>query len=146
MTNDWVVQSKAVVVYMLPEQNQYSPGSGRRPPELVGRAAELEAFDTLRARVRNGRTDRGIVLTGLRGVGKAVLLNEMHRLADSFDWLTVRLEARRDEAAPKRSAACSLANSLRPHASSRAPASPERCEMRSEGSTATTQPTRSVTS
>lgn len=83
---------------MLPEQNPYSPGSGRRPPELVGRAAELEAFDILRARVRNGLTDRGIVLTGLRGVGKTVLLNEMHRLADSFDWLTVRIEARRDEA------------------------------------------------
>lgn len=46
----------------------------------------------------SGRGDRGIVLTGLRGVGKTVLLNEMHRMADSFDWLTVRIEARRDEA------------------------------------------------
>lgn len=82
---------------MLPEQNPYSPGSGRRPPELVGRTGELEAFDTLRARVTYGMSDRGIVLTGLRGVGKTVLLNEMHRMAESFEWLTVRLEARRDE-------------------------------------------------
>lgn len=82
---------------MLPEQNPYSPGSGRRPPELVGRTGELEAFDTLRARVTHGLGDRGVVLTGLRGVGKTVLLNEMHRMADQFEWLTVRIEARRDE-------------------------------------------------
>lgn len=83
---------------MLAEQNPYSPGSGRRPPELVGRTGELEAFDTLRARVASGRGDRGVVLTGLRGVGKTVLLNEMYRMAESFEWLTVRIEARRDEA------------------------------------------------
>lgn len=82
---------------MRPDQNPYSPGSGRRPPELVGRTGELEAFDTLRARVANGRGDRGVVLTGLRGVGKTVLLNEMHRMAESFEWLTVRIEAHRDE-------------------------------------------------
>ena len=41
--------------------------------------------------------DRGIVLTGLRGVGKTVLLNEMHARAEAAGWLTVRLEARRDE-------------------------------------------------
>jgi len=63
---------------------------------MAGRVAELEAFGMLRARVAHGRGDRGIVLTGLRGVGKTVLLNEMHRLAKTFDWITVRLEARRD--------------------------------------------------
>lgn len=83
---------------MDPALNPYSPGSGRRPPELVGRTGELEAFDTLRARVGNGLGDRGIVLTGLRGVGKTVLLNEMHASADKFGWLTVRIEARRDAA------------------------------------------------
>lgn len=83
---------------MEPALNPYSPGSGRRPPELVGRAGELEALDTLVARTRNRLSDRGIVLTGLRGVGKTVLLNEMHARADRFEWLTVRLEARRDEA------------------------------------------------
>lgn len=81
---------------MEPALNPFSPGSGRRPPELVGRTGELEAFDTLRARVARKMGDRGIVLTGLRGVGKTVLLNEMHRYADASEWLTVRLEARRD--------------------------------------------------
>lgn len=76
--------------------NPYSPGSGRRPEPLVGREVELGAFDTLVARTRTGRGDRGIVLTGLRGVGKTVLLNEMQTYASKFDWMTVRIEARRD--------------------------------------------------
>lgn len=50
------------------------------------------------ARTRNRLSDRGIVLTGLRGVGKTVLLNEMHAHADRHQWMTVRLEARRDDA------------------------------------------------
>jgi len=65
---------------------------------LAGRTLELEAFDTLRARVANSLSDRGIVLPGLRGVGKTVLLNEMQRMASEQDWLTVRLEARPDGA------------------------------------------------
>lgn len=103
---------------MQPDLNPYSPGSGRRPPAIAGRIVELEAFDTLRARVANGLDDRGIVLTGLRGVGKTVLLNEMHRLADSFDWLTVRIEARRDESGAlsvRRTLARELVASARKH-------------------------------
>ena len=83
---------------MDPALNPYNPGSGRRPPELVGRTAELEAFDTVVARSRNRMSSRGIILTGLRGVGKTVLLNEMHTHADKMSWLTVRIEARRDQA------------------------------------------------
>jgi hypothetical protein len=82
---------------MLAAQNPYSPGSGRRPYAIVGRTDELVAFDTLRARTANHRGDRGIVLTGLRGVGKTVLLNEMHQMAVQFEWLTVRFEAHRDD-------------------------------------------------
>lgn len=76
--------------------NPFSPGSGLRPPELVGRAAEIEAFDTVVARTRNRLHDRGIVLTGLRGVGKTVLLNEMYRHAQRLEWLCIRIEARRE--------------------------------------------------
>ncbi len=36
-----------------------------------------------------------MVLTGLRGVGKTVLLNQMRRRAEADDWLTVNIEARR---------------------------------------------------
>ena len=77
--------------------NPFSPGSGRRPPELVGRTCELEAFDTIVARSRRGLTSRGIMLAGLRGVGKTVLLNEMFTHAERMGWFSVRLEARRDE-------------------------------------------------
>ena len=77
--------------------NPFSPGSGRRPPELVGRTSELEAFDTIVARSRRGLTSRGIVLAGLRGVGKTVLLNEMFNHAERMGWFVVRLEARREE-------------------------------------------------
>jgi hypothetical protein len=77
--------------------NPFSPGSGRRPPELVGRTSELEAFDTIVARSRSGMTSRGIMLAGLRGVGKTVLLNEMFAQAERMGWFVVRLEARRDE-------------------------------------------------
>ena len=84
--------------YMDSALNPYSPGSGRRPPTLVGRDVELEAFDTVVARTANCLSSRGIVLTGLRGVGKTVLLNEMYAHAQRHDWLTVRLEARRGDA------------------------------------------------
>ena len=81
---------------MEPALNPYSPGSGRRPPELVGRTGELEAFDTVVARSRHQLSSRGMVLTGLRGVGKTVLLNEMARHAARDGWLTVAVEARRE--------------------------------------------------
>jgi Cdc6-like AAA superfamily ATPase len=61
--------------------NPYSPGSGLRPPQLVGRDAEIEAFRTIATRTQHELSSRGIVLTGLRGVGKTVLLNEMRGLA-----------------------------------------------------------------
>ena len=76
--------------------NPYSPGSGRKPPALIGRERQLGGFETVIGRTANHLSDRGIVLTGLRGVGKTVLLNEMQRLADQAKWLTVRIEARRE--------------------------------------------------
>lgn len=60
---------------MEPRLNPYQPGSGLRPPEMTGREPELEAFDTVIARTGNRLTNRGIILSGLRGVGKTVLLN-----------------------------------------------------------------------
>ena len=99
--------------------NPYSPGSGRKPPEFAGRDGDLEAFDTVRARTAAGSTDRGIIMTGLRGVGKTVLLNEMLRMAEDFDWLTVRLEARPEQggaAAVRRSLARDLVAAARKYA------------------------------
>lgn len=76
--------------------NPFNPGSGTPPPALVGRDDELETFDVLVERTSQGRPGRGIVLTGLRGVGKTVLLNQMRRRAEAAGWFTVNIEARRD--------------------------------------------------
>ena len=66
---------------MDPVRNPYAPGAGQRPPELAGRDAQLQAFDVVLERVARGRPERSIVLTGLRGVGKTVLLNAMRSAA-----------------------------------------------------------------
>jgi len=63
---------------------------------MAGRESELGAFDTLIARTELGRAVRGPVLTGLRGVGKTVLLNELARRAEARDWVVVQLEVRKD--------------------------------------------------
>lgn len=83
---------------MKAELNPFNPGSGLRPPALVGRDSELDALDVIVHRVRNRLPSRGIVLSGLRGVGKTVLLNEMRNHAEEAGWFVVNLEARPDEA------------------------------------------------
>jgi AAA ATPase domain len=81
-----------------PVRNPYAPGAGQRPPELAGRDAELKAFDVVLERVSRGRPERSVVLTGLRGVGKTVLLNAMRSSAVRRGWGTGKLEARPDQA------------------------------------------------
>jgi hypothetical protein len=65
---------------------------------LAGREEELAAFDAILRRGELGRVSRGLVLTGLRGVGKTVLLNEMAERAEARRWLVVQSEVRRDGA------------------------------------------------
>ena len=50
------------------------PAPGQRPPELAGRDGN-SAFEVVLERVAAGRPERSVMLTGLRGVGKTVLLN-----------------------------------------------------------------------
>jgi len=75
-------------------RNPYSPGAGLRPPLLAGRQPEVDAFETVLRRAELGRVSQGLMLTGLRGVGKTVLLNEMAARADASHWITVQLEVR----------------------------------------------------
>jgi hypothetical protein len=82
---------------MDPVRNPYAPGAGQRPPELAGRDAELLAFDVVLERVARGRSERSIVLTGLRGVGKTVLLNALRSAAVRAGWGTGKLEARPEQ-------------------------------------------------
>jgi hypothetical protein len=82
---------------MDPVRNPYAPGAGQRPPELAGRDAELATFDVLLERIPRGRPERSVVLTGLRGVGKTVLLNALRSSAVRRGWGTGKLEARPDQ-------------------------------------------------
>jgi hypothetical protein len=77
-----------------PVRNPYAPGAGQRPPELAGRDTELQTFDVVLERVARSRPERSIVLLGLRGVGKTVLLNAMRSAAVRRGWGTGKLEAR----------------------------------------------------
>lgn len=78
---------------MNPVKNPYSPGAGSPPPELVGRDAILEQARILLGRVRARRSEKSLLLTGLRGVGKTVLLNEIERLAKAEDYHAISIEA-----------------------------------------------------
>lgn len=76
--------------------NPYSPGAGLRPTVLAGRQAELDSFEAILRRGELGRPSRGMMLTGLRGVGKTVLLNEFASRADERDWIVAQTEVRPD--------------------------------------------------
>ncbi|WP_026421744.1 AAA family ATPase [Actinokineospora inagensis] len=81
---------------MDPVRNPFAPGAGQRPPELAGRERELAAFDVVLERVARGKPERSLVLTGLRGVGKTVLLGELRSMAVRRGWGAGKIEARPD--------------------------------------------------
>ena len=74
-------------------RNPFSPGAGTPPPELAGRNVLLDRVKILLARVREGRPEKSVLLVGLRGVGKTVLLNELEILAEQAGYKTILLEA-----------------------------------------------------
>lgn len=69
-------------------RNPYSPGVGTRPPYLAGREQEVRLFTRLLDDFPEKR--RNLRVTGLRGVGKTVLLKEYQRIAVDRDWVVVR--------------------------------------------------------
>jgi len=81
---------------MDPIRNPFAPGAGQRPPELAGRERELKVFEVVLERVARGRPERSLVLTGLRGVGKTVLLGELRSMAVKRGWGAGKVEARPD--------------------------------------------------
>ena len=82
---------------MDPIKNPFSPGAGSPPPELVGREPILEQAHILLGRIKHKRAEKSMLLTGLRGVGKTVLLNEIDRLARAEGYRTVVVEAHEDK-------------------------------------------------
>ena len=74
-------------------RNPFTPGAGSPPPELAGRDGILEQAQVLMARVKQKRMEKSMLLTGLRGVGKTVLLNEIERMALKEGHKTIFIEA-----------------------------------------------------
>jgi hypothetical protein len=83
---------------MDPINNPFSPGAGSPPPELVGRDSALEQARILLGRIIQKRPEKSMLLTGLRGVGKTVLLNEIELLAKKSNYRTIFIEAHEDKA------------------------------------------------
>lgn len=78
---------------MNPVSNPYAPGAGTPPPELAGRDDLREAVRIAAARIRAGRPAKSVLLVGLRGVGKTVLLDRMRDEAEADGLHTLRIEA-----------------------------------------------------
>jgi len=73
--------------------NPYAPGAGLQPPELAGRNRLLEEATIDMDRVLASRPTKGMMLLGLRGVGKTVLLNRLHGMAEDKGFRTAKVEA-----------------------------------------------------
>lgn len=82
---------------MDPIKNPFSPGAGTPPPELVGREPVLEQANILLGRVKQKRPEKSMLLTGLRGVGKTVLLNQIEKAARRESYRTISIEAYEDK-------------------------------------------------
>jgi len=78
---------------MDPLHNPFSPGAGSPPPELAGRSQILEQARIALGRIKAGRPERSLLVIGLRGVGKTVLLNRVRELAEQSGYRSVFVEA-----------------------------------------------------
>lgn len=85
---------------MDPRRNPYAPGAGTPPPELAGRDDIIERAAIALDRIRAGRAARSLLLHGLRGVGKAVLLNRIRTDAEARGFVTVAVEVPEERSLP----------------------------------------------
>jgi hypothetical protein len=85
---------------MDPVSNPYSPGAGTPPPELAGRDRLRERVRIAIARIRRGNPAKSVLMVGLRGVGKTVLLERMRLDAEEAGVYTLRMEAPENRSLP----------------------------------------------
>jgi hypothetical protein len=86
---------------MDPLNNPFSPGAGSPPPELAGRDELIEKAGLTLHRVRLGRYEQSLMLVGLRGVGKTVLLNKVREMAEAQDYAIIMMEATEGRSLPE---------------------------------------------
>jgi hypothetical protein len=85
---------------MDPRFNPFAPGAGTAPPELAGRDDLIEKVSIALDRARNGLSARGLLLVGLRGVGKTVFLNHVAQAAELNGFAVVSIEAPEQRSLP----------------------------------------------
>lgn len=73
--------------------NPYTPNAGASPEALIGRDDQTASFEVLLHRLQRGRSEQSMIITGLRGVGKTVLLNRFEQIARGAGWEVVEFEA-----------------------------------------------------
>lgn len=73
--------------------NPYTPNAGASPEALIGRDDQTDSFEILLRRLQRGRSEQSMIITGLRGVGKTVLLNRFEQIARGAGWEVVEFEA-----------------------------------------------------
>src|ERR1035441_9402045 len=87
-------------LYMDPRTNPYSPGAGTIPPELAGRSEVIEKAAIALDRCKSGLASRGLLLVGLRGVGKTVLLARISQETESRGFVVVSIETSENRSLP----------------------------------------------
>ncbi len=120
--NNWINHSKDCnVTWVHALTNPYTPNAGAEPEAVVGRDDLLASFELLLARIERGRTEQSMIVSGLRGVGKTVLLGQFRSRALERGWVVVELEVskhddtefRRDISSRLRSALLELSPKVR---------------------------------
>jgi type II secretory pathway predicted ATPase ExeA len=86
---------------MDPIHNPFSPGAGTPPPELAGRDDILKQALIALARIKRGRAEKSVLLIGLRGVGKTVLLHKISTMAENEGYKAVMIEAHENKSFPE---------------------------------------------
>lgn len=85
---------------MDPIRNPYAPGAGTPPPELAGRDELRETVRIALERTRLRRSAKSVLMVGLRGVGKTVLLDQMRKDAEATGIRAMRIEAPESRSLP----------------------------------------------
>lgn len=86
---------------MDPRDNPYVPGAGTPPPELAGRHEVLERADIALSRIQRGRPSKSLIVVGLRGVGKTVLLVRFQAQAELKGYQSAVIEAHEGKTLPE---------------------------------------------
>lgn len=90
-------------------ENPFRPGAGHMPPHLAGRGGQIEDFRML---LKQKPVLQNLIVTGLRGVGKTVLLETYRPIARSENWLWVGTDLSEAASATEESLATRLLTDL----------------------------------